>query len=55
MELEKAIESLKEYTRPQVEALQFNLDKNIHFTLELKPEWHDTMLKACDIVLSERA
>lgn len=55
MELDQAILELQELETDKIKKIQFNLDHNIFYTLELKPDFHDTMLKACEILLNERA
>ncbi len=53
MTLDQALTSVKDKTLDQIKTLNFNLDHNIYFTLELKPEFHDAVLKACEIKIKE--
>ena len=53
MTLNQALTSLKDKTIDQIKTLKFNLDHYIYFTLELQPELHDAVLKACEIKIKE--
>jgi len=55
MELDQALLKLSDKTLDQIKTIKFNLEQNVYYTYELKPDFHDNLLKACKILLSEGA
>ena len=54
MDINSILEKLDQYSIQQIKNLKFNFENDVYFTYEVKPEFHDAVLKACDIQLNKR-
>ncbi len=54
MDINSILEKLDDYSIQQIKDIQFKFENNIYFTYESKPEFHDAVLKACELQLNKR-
>jgi hypothetical protein len=54
MDINSILEKLDQYSIQQIKDIQFKFENNIYFTYESKPEFHDAVLKACELQLNKR-
>ena len=54
MDMNSFLEKLDQYSTDQIKDIQFKFEKDIYFTYVMKPEFHDAVLKACELQLKRR-